>query len=48
MHGKPTLANWLSPWLAGVPLTALKKKDLGVHPIAVVEILTSIGFGALL
>ena len=31
--------SWLSPWLAGAPLTALRKKDSGVRPIAVGEVL---------
>ena len=31
--------SWLSPWLAGAPLTALQKKDSGVRPIAVGEVL---------
>ena len=37
LSGKAHL--WLSPWLAGAPLTALRKKDLGVRPIAVSEVL---------
>ena len=31
--------SWLSPWLAGAPLTVLRKKDSGVRPIAVGEVL---------
>ena len=31
--------SWLSPWLAGAPLTALRKKDSGVRLIADGEVL---------
>ena len=31
--------SWLSPWLVGAPLTALRKKDFGLRSIAVGEVL---------